>query len=55
MILNVDSVRLTLILGIEYAWNVFPSTSFSSAVLLVANTLLLVGVWFGFPEGKMAI
>ncbi|KIM80719.1 glycosyltransferase family 58 protein [Piloderma croceum F 1598] len=47
--------KLTLILGIEYAWNVFPSTSFSSAVLLAANTLLLVGVWFGFPEGKIAV
>jgi alpha-1,3-mannosyltransferase len=39
-------------LGIEYAWNVYPSTPFSSAVLLAANVILLAGIWFGFPEGK---
>lgn len=36
---------------IEYAWNVYPSTNLSSAVLLVGNSLLLVGVWFGYPNG----
>ncbi|KAF7322883.1 Dol-P-Man:Man(5)GlcNAc(2)-PP-Dol alpha-1,3-mannosyltransferase [Mycena chlorophos] len=42
-----------LILGaIEYAWNVFPSTTISSSVLLGANILLLVGIWSGWPNGK---
>ncbi|KAJ7940763.1 glycosyltransferase family 58 protein [Mycena leptocephala] len=36
---------------IEYAWNVFPSTPFSSAVLLVANVMLLAGIWTGYPNG----
>ncbi|KAF5386901.1 hypothetical protein D9615_001909 [Tricholomella constricta] len=38
-------VKLLLILGVEYAWNVFPSTPFSSSILLGANVLLLLGVW----------
>lgn len=41
-------------LGVEYAWNTFPSTSLSSGVLLGANTLLLGGVAFGHPEGRPA-
>ncbi|OCH95035.1 glycosyltransferase family 58 protein [Obba rivulosa] len=45
-------LRLLLIVGIEYAWNVFPSTSFSSSILCAANVALLVGVWFGYPEGR---
>jgi len=48
-------VKLALILGIEYAWNVFPSTPLSSGVLLASNTLLLLGIWFGFAEGRMAV
>ncbi|GLB35432.1 putative ALG3 protein [Lyophyllum shimeji] len=39
------AVKLALILAIEYAWNVFPSTPVSSSVLLCANTLLLLGIW----------
>ncbi|KDR81851.1 hypothetical protein GALMADRAFT_264132 [Galerina marginata CBS 339.88] len=45
-------LKLALILGIEYAWNIFPSTSLSSCVLLCCNTLLLVGIWFGYAIGK---
>ncbi|KZP24739.1 glycosyltransferase family 58 protein [Athelia psychrophila] len=45
------AVKLGLLLGIEYAWNIFPSTTISSGVLLAANSLLLVGIWFGFAEG----
>ena len=37
-------------LVIEYAWNVFPSTTISSAVLLMANVFLLGGICFGYPE-----
>ncbi|KAF8212361.1 glycosyltransferase family 58 protein [Mycena galopus ATCC 62051] len=44
-------VKIALIAGIEYSWNVFPSTSLSSMVLLVANTLLLGGIWTGYPNG----
>lgn len=36
---------------IEYAWNVYPSTDLSSAALLAGNSLLLIGVWFGYPNG----
>jgi len=45
------AVKLVLLLAIEYAWNVFPSTPISSAVLCIANAVLVTGVWFGFPEG----
>lgn len=38
--------------GIEYAFDTFPSTPLSSSVLVGANALLLVGIWFGYPEGK---
>ena len=44
--------RLLIMLGIEYAWNVFPATRFSSGVLLAANTALLAGIWLGYSEGK---
>ncbi|KAI0709420.1 glycosyltransferase family 58 protein [Earliella scabrosa] len=47
-------LRLLLMLAIEYAWNVYPSTNLSSGVLVAANAALLVGVWFGYPEGKHA-
>jgi uncharacterized membrane protein len=43
--------RLALLVTIEYAWNVFPSTSLSSGVLLGAHVVLLIAIWFGFPEG----
>ncbi|KAI0362274.1 mannosyltransferase [Trametes cingulata] len=45
-------VRLAFLLAIEYAWNVYPSTSLSSGVLLAANAALVVGLWFGYPEGR---
>ncbi|KAK7014964.1 putative dolichyl-phosphate-mannose--glycolipid alpha-mannosyltransferase [Favolaschia claudopus] len=43
--------KLALLAAIEYSWNVFPSTSISSTVLLVANSLLLAGIWTGYPNG----
>jgi len=49
---DIQVPRLTILAGIEYAWNVFPSTALSSGVLLVANISLLLGIWFGFPEGR---
>lgn len=45
-------LQLAILAGIEYAWNVYPSTTLSSGTLLAANGLLLIGVWSGFPEGK---
>ncbi|KAJ7285958.1 glycosyltransferase family 58 protein [Mycena rebaudengoi] len=44
-------VKIALLVGIEYSWNVFPATPFSSTVLLTANTLLLIGTWTGYPNG----
>ncbi|KAH8117363.1 glycosyltransferase family 58 protein [Phellopilus nigrolimitatus] len=45
-------VKLSIICCIEYAWNVFPSTNISSALLVSANVVLLAGVWFGWPIGR---
>ncbi|KAI9571282.1 mannosyltransferase [Boletus coccyginus] len=45
-------LQLAIIAGIEYAWNVFPSTSLSSGVLLASNCALVLGIWFGYAEGK---
>ncbi|KAF8955451.1 glycosyltransferase family 58 protein [Flammula alnicola] len=45
-------LKLVLLAGIEYAWNVFPSTPLSSGILLACNSLLLAGIWFGYPSGK---
>ncbi|CDO72863.1 hypothetical protein BN946_scf185002.g48 [Trametes cinnabarina] len=44
-------IRLALLLAIEYAWNVYPSTSLSSGMLVAANAALVLGIWFGYPEG----
>ncbi|KAF9069860.1 glycosyltransferase family 58 protein [Rhodocollybia butyracea] len=38
-------LRLMLIGAVEYAWNVYPSTTISSSVLLGAHLLVLAGVW----------
>ncbi|KAI0363477.1 mannosyltransferase [Pilatotrama ljubarskyi] len=48
-------IRLALLLAIECAWNVYPSTSLSSSVLLVANAALVVGIWVGYPEGRTPV
>ncbi|KAG1827034.1 glycosyltransferase family 58 protein [Suillus subaureus] len=46
-------VQMALIGTIEYAWNVYPSTPLSSGLLLAANLVMLLGIWFGYPEGKV--
>ena len=46
------AVRLALLGAIEYAWNIFPSTDISSYVLLGGNVFLLLGIFFGYPDGK---
>ncbi|KAJ7632501.1 glycosyltransferase family 58 protein [Roridomyces roridus] len=43
--------KISLLLAIEYSWNIFPSTPFSSTLLLVANVVLLGGLWTGYPNG----
>nr|GAT47206.1 glycosyltransferase family 58 protein [Mycena chlorophos] len=47
-----NPLKVLILCAIEYAWNVFPSTTISSSVLLGANILLLVGIWSGWPNGK---
>lgn len=46
-------MQMALIGAIEYAWNVYPSTPLSSGLLLAANLVILLGIWFGYPEGKV--
>ena len=43
--------RLLLLLGIEYSWNVFPSTDRSSYILNASHAFILAGLWFGYPIG----
>ncbi|KAI4524359.1 glycosyltransferase family 58 protein [Schizophyllum commune Loenen D] len=38
-------LKIAIPLAIEYAWNVFPSTVASSAILLGAHLCLLLGIW----------
>lgn len=38
-------LKLTLVAMVEYAFNVFPATHFSSAVLQIAHMLTLVALW----------
>ena len=49
---QLTSYSVALLLAIEYAWNVFPSTNLSSGILVAANAALLLGIWFGYPEGQ---
>ncbi|KIK59804.1 glycosyltransferase family 58 protein [Collybiopsis luxurians FD-317 M1] len=39
-------LRLLLVGTIEYAWNIYPSTTISSSALLGTNILVIAGVWF---------
>ncbi|KAI6045645.1 mannosyltransferase [Pisolithus marmoratus] len=49
------ALQLLILAGIEYAWNVFPSTTLSSGILLAVHVLLLLGIWLGFPEGMTVV
>ncbi|MBW0476262.1 hypothetical protein O181_015977 [Austropuccinia psidii MF-1] len=44
--------KIGLLVAIEYSWNVFPATKASSSILLIANLLLLIGVWWPSKELK---
>ncbi|TRM61881.1 glycosyltransferase family 58 protein [Schizophyllum amplum] len=39
-------LKITAVLAIEYAWNVYPSTRLSSTLLLCAHSCILLGMWF---------
>ncbi|TFK54964.1 mannosyltransferase [Heliocybe sulcata] len=45
------AVKIGILACIEYCWNVYPSTVLSSSLLTLGNTLLVIGVWHGYPEG----
>ncbi|XP_010523948.2 PREDICTED: dol-P-Man:Man(5)GlcNAc(2)-PP-Dol alpha-1,3-mannosyltransferase [Tarenaya hassleriana] len=38
-------LRLVVLVGVELCWNVYPSTAFSSFVLLCLHFLILFGLW----------
>ena len=43
-----------LVGAVEYAWNVYPSTTLSSSVLLGANVTMVAGVWLsGIRRGRV--
>ncbi|KAL1925068.1 uncharacterized protein VTP21DRAFT_4722 [Calcarisporiella thermophila] len=44
--------RLIIFFCIEYCWNVFPSTSTSSLILLVSHLAMLITLWMGDAEGR---
>ncbi|OIW17421.1 hypothetical protein TanjilG_22533 [Lupinus angustifolius] len=43
-------VRLILFVGVEYCWNVYPSNSFSSALLLFLHLIILWGLCSAPPQ-----
>ncbi|EPQ58193.1 glycosyltransferase family 58 protein [Gloeophyllum trabeum ATCC 11539] len=46
------ALKIGLLMSIEYCWNVYPSTPLSSGLLALGNAALVVGIWFGYSEGK---
>ncbi|KAM1001690.1 hypothetical protein FF1_008171 [Malus domestica] len=43
-------LRVMLFIGVEFCWNVFPSSIYSSAMLLFLHLVILVGLWSAPPE-----
>ncbi|KAK3041500.1 hypothetical protein RJ639_000477, partial [Escallonia herrerae] len=43
-------LRLILFLGVEFCWNVYPSHTYSSFLLLCIHLLILWGLWIAPPE-----
>ncbi|KAL1832917.1 hypothetical protein ACET3Z_002568 [Daucus carota] len=43
-------LRIILFVGVEFCWNVYPSNSFSSFLLLCIHLLILWGLWRAPPE-----
>ena len=44
------AIASVLFLAIEYCWNVYPSTNFSSFLLFISHSVILVLLWFGKTE-----
>ncbi|KAH0637051.1 dol-P-Man:Man(5)GlcNAc(2)-PP-Dol alpha-1,3-mannosyltransferase [Solanum tuberosum] len=43
-------LRLFLFAAVEFCWNVFPSNTYSSLVLLCVHLIILGGLWISSPE-----
>ncbi|KAL3328714.1 hypothetical protein AABB24_036045 [Solanum stoloniferum] len=43
-------LRLFLFAAVEFCWNVFPSNTYSSLVLLSVHLIVLGGLWISSPE-----
>lgn len=43
-------LRLVLFVAVEFCWNVYPSSNYSSALLLCAHLVILWGLWTVAPE-----
>ncbi|CAL0308485.1 unnamed protein product [Lupinus luteus] len=43
-------LRLILFVGVEYCWNIYPSSNFSSALLLFLHLIILLGLWSAPPQ-----
>ncbi|KAH7836766.1 hypothetical protein Vadar_005388 [Vaccinium darrowii] len=43
-------LRLVLFVAVEFCWNVYPSSNYSSALLLCAHLVILWGLWTAAPE-----
>ncbi|KAF7804841.1 dol-P-Man:Man(5)GlcNAc(2)-PP-Dol alpha-1,3-mannosyltransferase [Senna tora] len=43
-------MRLILFMGVEMCWNIYPSNSFSSGLLLCLHLIILWGLWSASPD-----
>ncbi|CAO2208845.1 unnamed protein product [Urochloa humidicola] len=43
-------LRIILFLGVELCWNIYPSTAYSSLLLLFLHISILLGIWFSPTE-----
>lgn len=43
-------LRLILFMGVELCWNIYPSNTLSSALLLCLHLIILWGLWSAPPE-----
>ncbi|RZB49000.1 Dol-P-Man:Man(5)GlcNAc(2)-PP-Dol alpha-1,3-mannosyltransferase isoform B [Glycine soja] len=43
-------LRLILFVGVELCWNIYPSNSLSSVLLLCLHLIILLGLWSSPPE-----
>jgi len=42
--------RIILFLAVEFCWNIYPSTAYSSLLLLFLHLCILFGIWFSPAE-----